>query len=87
MDELADPVSKVLPEYPSGLHAGVEGTVLVRALVCEHGRVVKTEVVQSIPVLDEAATHAVMQWTFRPARSGGRPVAVWVDTPVRFTIQ
>jgi len=81
VDELPEAITKVSPAYPD---TRVEGTVLVRALVCEHGRVVRTEIVNSIPMLDEAASEAVMQWTFRPARSGGQPVAVWVDAPVRF---
>ena len=82
VDELPEAITKVPPTYPAG-HS-VEGTVLVRALVCEHGRVVKTEIVKSIPMLDEAAGEAMMQWTFKPALRGGQPVAVWVAVPVRF---
>lgn len=87
VDEIAEAVTKFAPDYPpEAREKGAQGTVLLRALVCEHGRVVRTEVVQSIPLLDEAAALAVAQWTFRPARSGGRAVAVWVDSPVRFTL-
>jgi len=82
VDELPEAITKVPPTYPGT--PDVEGTVLIRALVCEHGRVVQAEVVKSIPMLDEAARDAVMRWTFRPARSGGQPIAVWVDAPVRF---
>ena len=87
VDEIAEAVTKMAPDYPHpARESRAQGTVLLRALVCEHGRVVRTEVVQSIPLLDEAAAQALMQWTFQPARSGGRPVAVWVDTPLRFTL-
>jgi protein TonB len=81
IDELPEAITKVAPVFPAG---AVEGTVMIQALVCEHGRVVKTSVVKSIPELDEAARTAVAQWTFRPARNAGQPVAVQVSVPVRF---
>jgi len=37
--------------------------------------------------LEEAALGAVWQWTFKPATTGGEPVAVWVVLPVKFTLQ
>jgi len=83
VEELPEAIQKVQPAVPAG-HS-VEGTVLVNALVCEHGRVVKTEIKKSIPTLDQAASDSVMQWTFKPALTGGQPVAVWVAVPVRFS--
>jgi len=43
-------------------------------------------VVNSIPLLDEAAKTAVRQWVFKPALTGNEAVAVWVAVPVRFTL-
>jgi TonB family protein len=87
VEELPEAITKVAPSYPEGLHGGVEGTVLVQALVGADGRVKDTVVEKSIPVLDEAAVAAVRQWVFKPAMAGGKPVAVWVAIPVEFSVR
>lgn len=74
-------------EYPVDAgRAGVEGTVIVKALVGRDGRVRMTAVTTSVPMLDEAAIRNVETWQFEPATSGGKPVAVWVSIPVRFKL-
>jgi TonB family protein len=80
-------VTKIGPAYPSDAReAGVDGTVTVAALVCEHGRVVDARVVDSIPMLDPAAVEAVRQWEFRPPLVHGKPVAAWTTIPVKFSL-
>ncbi|HEY3216633.1 MAG TPA: energy transducer TonB [Candidatus Eisenbacteria bacterium] len=75
----------VVANYPTlAREAGVDGTVVLFALVCEHGRVVDVRVYKSIPMLDAAAVEAVKRWTFKPALAGGRNVACWTEVPVRF---
>jgi len=37
-------------------------------------------------LLDSAAEEAVRKWLFKPALTGGEPVAVWVGVPVKFTL-
>ena len=37
--------------------------------------------------LDEAAVTAVRKWEFSPAKSGGKPVAVWVTFDVTFNLK
>ncbi len=64
----------------------VEGTVLVELLIDASGRVARTRVVQSIPLLDAAARETVSEWLFQPARKHGRPVATLANAPVRFRI-
>jgi protein TonB len=87
VEELPEAITKVNPEYPDiAREAGVDGTVLIQALVGKDGRVKDTRVVQSIPMLDAAAITAVTQWVFKPALSNNKPVAVWVAVPVRFTL-
>ena len=72
-------------EYPlAAKEMGVHGTVMVSALVCEHGRVVRTRVKDSVPGLDEAAVEAVKHWEFKPARADGKPVSRWVDVAVKY---
>lgn len=87
VDEMPEAFLKVPPAYPdSARDAGVEGLVVVQALVCITGRVAETRVVQSIPMLDAAASDAVRQWIFRPAVRERSPIAMWFTVPVRFTL-
>lgn len=86
-DELPSVVSRVMPEYPQfARDAGVEGTVLVWALVGLGGQVEDTRVHRSIPMLDPAALEAVRKWRFTPALANRHPVRVWVAVPVRFRL-
>jgi len=85
VEELPEAIEKPQPEYPEAARrAGVEGTVLVQALVGTDGRVKDTKVVKSVPGLDDAAVAAARKWVFKPALSHGEPVEVWVAVPVRF---
>lgn len=86
-DELPRARSTPRSAYPMvAKEMRVEGTVTVSALVCEHGRVVRTRVKESIPALDEAAMETVKRWQFKPARAAGKPVSRWVDVPVKFNL-
>jgi protein TonB len=87
VEDLPEALTRVAPQYPNiAREAGVEGTVLVQALIDRAGRVHETRVQKSIPMLDQAAVDAVRQWTFKPARAKGVAVAVWVAIPVRFRL-
>lgn len=87
VEELPEAVTRVPPSYPDlAREAGVDGTVLVQALVGKDGRVRDVRVVKSIPMLDDAARAAVRQWVFKPALSNNKPVAVWVAVPVKFSL-
>lgn len=88
VEELPEVTSKVQPYYPPDrIKADVEGVVIVQALISKGGEVTKTAVMKSIAGLDEHAVRAVEQWKFKPARSNGKPVAVWVAIPVRFRLK
>lgn len=81
------PIKRAAPSYPdSARQAGIEGTVLVRALVSREGRVTRTVIERSVPGLDEESQRAVMRWTFKPARYRGRVVPRWVTIPVKFSM-
>ncbi len=89
VDELPVPITMVKPEYPElGREAGVEGTVVVRALVGKDGRVKQAfaEPAHSVAILDGAALDAVKRWVFKPALTHNQPVPVWVSIPMRFTL-
>jgi protein TonB len=88
VEELPEAITRVAPDYPDiARQSGMEGTVMVQALVGKDGKVKDVRVVKSVPVLDEAAVKAVRQWVFKPALSNNKPVAVWVAVPVRFTLR
>lgn len=88
VEELPEAITKVKPVYPDiAREAGVDGVVLVQALVGKDGHVKDVRVVKRIPMLDDAAITAVKQWVFKPALSNNKPVAVWVAVPVRFSLQ
>jgi TonB family protein len=85
VEELPEAIAKVDPRYPEvAKQKGIEGTVMIQALVAKDGTVTDTRVVKSIPELDDAAIAAVRQWRFKPAMTKGQPVAVWVAVPVAF---
>ncbi len=87
VEELPEPISKPQPEYPDiARDAGVEGTVMVQALIGKDGKVMKTQVTKSVPMLDDAAQAAVKKWVFKPALSNNKPVIVWVAVPVAFKL-
>jgi len=89
VEELPEAITKVSPTYPDlAREAGVDGVVLVQALVGKDGHVKDARIQpgKSIPMLDGAALAAVKQWVFKPALSNNKPVAVWVAVPVRFSL-
>lgn len=84
-ETVAEPLERVAPVYPdSARAAGVEGAVVVRALVGSDGHVLRVEIQTSVPGLDAAALAAVKKWRFKPATVDGKPRAVWVGVPVTF---
>ena len=86
-EELPEAKKRVPPDYPDRSRArGEEGLVVVTALVDTTGTVERTVVVTSDPSFDESAVQAVEQWRFKPARVNGRPVAVWVAVPIKFSM-
>jgi TonB family protein len=86
-DELPELITRVAPVYPQlAREAGVEGKVLVQALVGVDGIVKDTRVVSGAPMLKDAAEQAVRQYRFKPALEKGSPVACWVAIPVAFSL-
>jgi protein TonB len=80
-------VSMEEPQYPElAREAGVEGTVLIRVLVGEDGFVKNQIIIQSVQMLDDAATNAAQTAVFKPALQKDRPVAVWMVIPIEFRL-
>ena len=77
------------PKYPAAARRlKLQGTATVRVLVSPEGgpRSVTLSKTSGTRILDQAALEAVQQWSFVPARRGGKPVAAEVDVPVRFRL-
>lgn len=69
---------------------GVQGMVLVKALVGKDGHVKEASVDLEKPapeILAKAAVEAVRQWTFEPGKAKGEPQEVWIVVPVNFKLQ
>jgi protein TonB len=77
----------VAPVYPQLARASrTEGVVILEATISSTGRVVSAHVLRSIPLLDDAAVAAVMQWKFAPARLNGDAVSVIMTVTVNFVL-
>ncbi|MFH1373189.1 MAG: energy transducer TonB [bacterium] len=82
-------VYKHRPDYPRlAMQAGITGTVQVRVLIDEAGKVLKAIVARSSGTvsLDEAATKAAYKNKFTPGIQEGKPIKVWVTYPVEFSL-
>src|SRR5688572_29838928 len=86
-DQPPRPIKITRPQYPQEAFVKkIEGMVELRILIDTNGRVVRAEVVKSIPLLDAAAIRTVHEWVFAPAVKNGRPVATIATAPVTFRI-
>jgi TonB family C-terminal domain len=74
--------------YPSrAIEDGLEGTVIIRALIRTDGTVESTEVAQPLGLGCEGSAEVTVKYTlFNPAKIKGRPVNAWVDIPVVFKL-
>lgn len=78
------------PEYPlQARRRRLEGTVILRVEVDEHGRPLSIMVDSGSghAILDRAAVAGVRSWRFTPARSRGWPAASRVLVPIRFAMR
>lgn len=78
----------VKPEYPEEARdKGIEGTVVLVALVNEEGKVEDVAVENSVdPLLDQAAMRAAYHTPFFPYKIEGTAQAVFVRMPYRFEL-
>jgi len=73
------------PIYPSTARmAGVEGEVVLQALISEKGTVESVSVVSGPAPLQNAAVDALRRWRFKPYQLDGHPVAVRTFVDFRF---
>jgi TonB family protein len=82
-------IQRVMPLYTEAARlAHRQGVVIVRATIDRQGRVTDVRVLKPLGLgLDESAVAAVQQWRFRPATLGGRPLPVYFQLSVTFTVR
>jgi protein TonB len=78
----------VAPIYPEiARRAGVQGAVVLEAILDATGRVESVRVLGSQPLLDDAAVRAVREWRYTPTELNGVPVPVLMTITVRFSLE
>lgn len=83
-----DKTKDVKPVYPAdAFRAGVQGVVIIEAVIDPAGQVAAARILRSIPALDDAAIEAVRQWEFTPTLMNGVASAVMMTTTVNFKLQ
>ena len=81
-------VTRVKPDYTRAAQmAGLEGDVVLEAVIDERGRVTDLQVLRGLdPGLDQAAVDAVRRWRFKPSLRNGKPVKVFYILTVHFRL-
>lgn len=87
---IARPVlrTRVDPLYPeTARRARQGGVVILKTVIDESGRVTQIQVVKGLGFgLQQAAIDAVSKWRFEPATMNGRPVKVFFNLTVNFSL-
>jgi protein TonB len=80
-------VHKVEPRYPViAQQVGIQGTVVIRALISRTGSIERAQVESGQPLLTAAALAAVREWKYRPYYLNGEPVEVETEITVNFVL-
>ena len=88
-DEPPALIDFVPPDYPPlAKEAGIEGTVAIRVLVNEEGKVTHADVLSSdvTPAMEKAALEAAKRCRFKPAKQRTVPVKAHVMIPFHFQL-
>jgi TonB family protein len=77
------------PRYTEeGRQARITGVVILNTVVDREGNVTFAEVLKGLPMgLSESALATVKEWKYKPATLEGKPVAVFVNVTIRFSLQ
>ena len=80
-------IHDVKPVYPDiAQQAGVQGIVIIEAIIGTDGAVESARVLRPVPLLDQAALDAVTQWRYSPTLLNGQPVNVVMTVTVTFSL-
>jgi len=71
---------------PLAKQTGLQGTVVLRALIGTDGAVREVQLVSGPYLLGQAAMDAVLQWRYQPTLLNGQPMEVETRITVIFTL-
>jgi protein TonB len=82
-------IETIAPPYPElARRAHIEGVVVLEAIIGVDGSVRDVRVLNGAsPLLDPAALEAVRRWRYRAASVGTRPVAVYLQVVITFSLR
>lgn len=80
-------INRVDPIYPAlAKQTHMQGSVVIDAIIDEHGEVVEMKVVSGPPLLIQAALDAVRRWRYEPTYLNEEPVPVQLNVTVTFRL-
>jgi protein TonB len=80
-------IFRVPPEYPLlAKQAGIQGEVIIAAIIDDRGNVTDMKVVSGPPFLYSVAMQALAQWKFEPTLLNGEPVPIKWNVSVTFSL-
>lgn len=80
-------ITRVDPIYPAlAKQTHMQGSVVIDAIIDEHGEVVEMKVVSGPPLLIQAAMDAVRRWRYEPTYLNEEPVPVQLNVTVTFRL-
>lgn len=83
-----DPIGKYVIYPESARRFGIEGRVLVSALLDTTGDVLKVRIVESThKIFEEPAMSAIKQSRFTPAIKKGKPIKLWYTVPISYKLK
>ena len=78
-------IRRIEPTYPPiAKSAGVQGEVLIKAIISSEGKIEQAQVISGSPWLSRAALDAIRQWRYRPYLLNDKPVEVETEITVNF---
>ena len=81
------PIEKLIVYPEVAKRSGLEGKVVVMALIAKDGHVEKVDVKQSdYDMFKQAAVDAMMKAKFTPARQNGTPLRIWITRTINFKL-
>jgi periplasmic protein TonB len=81
-------IGTIRPDYPRNARtAKIEGDVRLEAVILPDGRVAQVRILNSPNrALDDAATRAVQQSTYKPGLRNGKPDTFTIEVTVSFRL-
>jgi len=75
------------PVYPAlAKQTHMQGSVIIDAVIDEHGNIIQEQVISGPPLLIQAALDAVRRWKYEPTYLNDEPVPVQLNVTVTFRL-